>query len=121
MALSAIDFMKKESGGARSSKLEPFKNDILLLKENGYTQKQIQQFLTENGIEVSLTAINWFLKTRLPDASVHTVQKETKKGKTAVSGKTPSEKNNPVQQDAKRKTTFDWNVPSKEEIAKDLF
>ena len=52
-----------ESG--RQSKLEPFKDDILLLKKNGFSQKQIQQFLAQNGIQAGLTTINWFIRSRL--------------------------------------------------------
>lgn len=64
MAISVENFMKREQEKGRSSKLEPFKKDILALKQNGFSQKQIQQFLAENGLTVGLTTINWFLRTR---------------------------------------------------------
>ncbi|PSJ80659.1 hypothetical protein [Neisseria iguanae] len=39
----------------------------MALKQNGFSQKQIQQFLAENGLSVGLTTINWFLRTRSKD------------------------------------------------------
>lgn len=64
MGVSVKDFISRQEENGRRSKLEPFKSDILLLKQKGFSQKQIQQFLKENGLEVGLTTINWFVKTR---------------------------------------------------------
>lgn len=65
MGISVEKFIAEQEENGRRSKLEPFKSDILLLKQKGFSQKQIQQFLKENGLEVGLTTINWFVKTRL--------------------------------------------------------
>ena len=56
-SVSAEEFMKAENGKGRVSKLEPLSDDILLLKSNNYTQKQIMAFLARNGVEVSHTAL----------------------------------------------------------------
>ena len=64
MGVSVKDFISRQEENGRRSKLEPFKSDILLLTQKGFSQKQIQQFLKENGLEVGLTTINWFVKTR---------------------------------------------------------
>jgi hypothetical protein len=64
MGISVEKFITEQEEKGRRSKLEPFKSDILLLKQKGFSQKQIQQFLKENGLEVGLTTINWFVKTR---------------------------------------------------------
>lgn len=64
MDISVEKFITEQEEKGRRSKLEPFKSDILLLKQKGFSQKQIQQFLKENGLEVGLTTINWFVKTR---------------------------------------------------------
>jgi hypothetical protein len=64
MGISVEKFIAEQEENGRRSKLEPFKSDILLLKQKGFSQKQIQQFLKENGLEVGLTTINWFVKTR---------------------------------------------------------
>lgn len=61
LKVSAVEFMEQESGAGRVSKLEPFKDDILLLRNNGYTQKQIVVFLAMNGVEVSQKTVSLFL------------------------------------------------------------
>ena len=65
MGISVENFMAGQVESGRQSKLEPFKDDILLLKMNGFSQKQIQQFLAQNGIQAGLTTINWFIRSRL--------------------------------------------------------
>lgn len=65
MGISVENFMASQIESGRQSKLEPFKDDILLLKKNGFSQKQIQQFLAQNGVQAGLTTINWFIRSRL--------------------------------------------------------
>lgn len=67
MTISVHDFINSQTEAGRQSKLEPFKADILLLKQNGFSQKQIQQFLAQNGVHAGLTTINWFIRSRLKD------------------------------------------------------
>jgi hypothetical protein len=57
-------FMAQQPGHTKVSKLEPWREDILTLKNNGYTQKQILEYLNLNGIKVSQTALNSFIKVR---------------------------------------------------------
>lgn len=64
LKVSAVEFMEQETGAGRVSKLEPFKDDILLLRNNGYTQKQIVVFLAMNGVEVSQKTVSLFLAKR---------------------------------------------------------
>ncbi len=64
MGISVEEFITEQEEKGRRTKLEPFKTDILLLKQKGFSQKQIQHFLKANGLEVGLTTINWFIKTR---------------------------------------------------------
>ena len=63
-SVSVEKFMKAENGKGRVSKLEPLSDDILLLRSNNYTQKQIMAFLAMNGVEVSQTALNNFIRVR---------------------------------------------------------
>lgn len=70
MGISVEKFITEQEEKGRRSKLEPFKTDILLLKQKGFSQKQIQQFLKENGLKVGLTTINWFIKTRSKSESL---------------------------------------------------
>ncbi|OFO29645.1 hypothetical protein HMPREF3050_09145 [Neisseria sp. HMSC065D04] len=71
MGISVEEFITEQEEKGRRSKLEPFKTDILLLKQKGFSQKQIQQFLMENGLKVGLTTINWFIKTRSKLETIH--------------------------------------------------
>lgn len=71
MGISVEEFITEQEEKGRRSKLEPFKTDILLLKQKGFSQKQIQQFLMENGLKVGLTTINWFIKTRSKSETIH--------------------------------------------------
>ena len=64
MGISVENFKAGQTEQGRQSKLEPFKADILLLKKNGFSQKQIQQFLAQNGVRAGLTTINWFIRSR---------------------------------------------------------
>ena len=65
MGISVENFMASQIESGRQSKLEPFKDDILLFKKNGFSQKQIQQFLVQNGVQAGVTTINWFIRSRL--------------------------------------------------------
>lgn len=57
-------FMAQQPSQAKVSKLEPWCEDIFTLKNNGYTQKQILEYLALNGVKVSQTALNSFIKVR---------------------------------------------------------
>lgn len=69
--------MNREKESGRASKLEPFKEDILTLKQNGFSQKQIQRFLAENNLSVGLTTINWFIRTRMNSPHLGVVHNES--------------------------------------------
>ncbi|MDO1509509.1 MULTISPECIES: hypothetical protein [unclassified Neisseria] len=62
--ISAAEFIQAHQKRGRSSKLEPYREDILLLKSHGYTQQQILDFLKMNGITVGMTTLNWFIRSR---------------------------------------------------------
>ena len=48
---SVQEFINKNPKKGRVSKLEPFKDDIFFLKNEGYSQAQILAFLQENGLQ----------------------------------------------------------------------
>lgn len=64
MKQSAHDFMSQQKQAGKHSRLEPLKNDILLLHFNGYTLAQIIEFLSNNDVRISKTALHYFIKTR---------------------------------------------------------
>ena len=98
MGISVEKFITEQEENGRRSKLEPFKSDILLLKQKGFSQKQIQQFLKENGLEVGLTTINWFVKTR--SRTEQSNQPENSK----TEAQKPSSSRNHVQKNERQKT-----------------
>lgn len=61
--ISAAEFMQQHAAPERS-KLAPFRDDILLLKENGYTDNQVLDFLTANGVRVAQSTLNQFIKKK---------------------------------------------------------
>ena len=69
--ISAEEFMQQRQGRKRVSKLEPFKADILKLKNNGFTQEQILEFLALNHVQVGLTTLNSFIRSRSDQPSSH--------------------------------------------------
>ena len=54
------DFMHKHPPNRRQSKLKPFQDEILQMYEAGYKVEQIQEWLAQNKITVSVRAINKF-------------------------------------------------------------
>ena len=62
--ISATEFMATRKQAGKNSKLEPYRDDILLLKKEGYTQQQIMDFLKLNGVSIGMTTLNWFIRSR---------------------------------------------------------
>ena len=54
------DFMHKYPPNRRQSKLKPFEDEILQMYESGYKVEQIQEWLFQNQVTVSVRAINKF-------------------------------------------------------------
>ena len=62
---SLMDFMKNHTPDGKNSKLEPFKQQIFFLKEQGYSSTQIALFLEEKkGVKITRQAVEKFIKTR---------------------------------------------------------
>lgn len=57
------EFQKKNKPVGRKSRLEPFRAGILELKNNGYANFQIAEWLALNGINVSQQTVRQFIKT----------------------------------------------------------
>lgn len=117
MGISVENFMASHTETGRQSKLDPFTADILLLKKNGFSQKQIQQFLAQNGIHAGLTTINWFIRSRsgkliVPDPVQPISPEKPKRTIAPAKQETP-----PSNADAGKPRTFDWQKqPTREEL-----
>lgn len=94
------DFKAKNPPNGKVSKIEPYKSDILDLKSNGYSTKDIVLYLSQyKNIKISVQAVNNFLKkqrektaNRLPEKVEKTKNQHKKRGRPPK--KVVSEKNN---------------------------
>ncbi|HEZ7194305.1 hypothetical protein [Kingella negevensis] len=67
--ITATEFMQQNTIPKRS-KLTPFQDDILLLKQNGYTDSQVLEFLAMNGVRVAQSTLNEFIKRKTRNQTV---------------------------------------------------
>jgi hypothetical protein len=63
------DFVKQNAPGMKKSRLAPFANEMRRLKDLGYTDLQVRDWLAENGVEVSREAVRKFLKKESSDST----------------------------------------------------
>ena len=56
-------FQRLEAPAGKRSSLEPYRNEIFLLSEKGYSHLQIQRWLATNGIAITRSAVTRFLQT----------------------------------------------------------
>jgi len=61
-SMDVDQFAKTVHPGVRKSHMNPFMNDLLRLRKDGYTLKQIQEFLSTNGVSTSISNLARFLK-----------------------------------------------------------
>ena len=112
------DFIKsyenKLSPGKRSV-LEPYKDEILKMKQLGFTEKLILQFLAEKkNVRVSQQALNRFIRSRLQKMNLGTEKKVEKSqndnklinSKPPVSQ--PEKQKETLAQSTSGKNKFDW-------------
>lgn len=112
------DFIKsyenKLSPGKRSV-LEPYKDEILKMKQLGFTEKLILQFLAEKkNVRVSQQALNRFIRSRLQKMNLGAEKKVEKSqndnklinSKPLVSE--PEKQKETLAQSTSGKNKFDW-------------
>lgn len=112
------DFIKsyenKLSPGKRSV-LEPYKDEILKMKQLGFTEKLILQFLAEKkNVRVSQQALNRFIRSRLQKMNLGAEKKVEKSqndnklinSKPLVSE--PEKQKETLSQSTSGKNKFDW-------------
>lgn len=58
------EFVKQVKPRAKRSQLDPFKSQIFELREMGYSNGQIRDWLATNGIEVTQESVRKFVVTR---------------------------------------------------------
>ena len=84
------EFEKQFQPSQRQSKLEPFKDQILSLKEKKYSNLLICEWLKSNGVEVSQEAVRKFIKSRTKQDTPEPKQ-ETKAPAPIKSGTKPEQ------------------------------
>jgi len=107
-------YEKKLSPGKRSV-LEPYKDEILKMKQLGFTEKLILQFLAEKkNVRVSQQALNRFIRSRLQKMNLGAekkVEKSQNDNKLTNSKSPVSEPEKPKETLAQSnfgKNKFDW-------------
>ena len=112
------DFIKsyenKLSPGKRSV-LEPYKDEILKMKQLGFTEKLILQFLAEKkNVRVSQQALNRFIRSRLQkmnlgaEKMVEKSQNDNKLINSKSSVSEPEKQKETLAQSNSGKNKFDW-------------
>lgn len=112
------DFIKsyenKLSPGKRSV-LEPYKDEILKMKQLRFTEKLILQFLAEKkNIRVSQQALNRFIRSRLQkmnlgaEKKVEKTQNDNKLTNSKSSVSEPEKPKETLAQSTSGKNKFDW-------------
>lgn len=67
------EFEKKMTPAAKRSKLEPFRFGIFELKNKGYANWQIGEWLAENGVKVSQESVRKFIQSRAAEMKINEV------------------------------------------------
>ncbi len=112
------DFIKsyenKLSSGKRSV-LEPYKDEILEMKQLGFTEKLILQFLAEKkNIRVSQQALNRFIRSRLQkmnlgaEKKVEKSQNDNKLTNSKSPVSEPEKQKETLAQSTSGKNKFNW-------------
>ena len=107
-------YENKLSPGKRSV-LEPYKDEILKMKQLGFTEKLILQFLAEKkNIRVSQQALNRFIRSRLQkmnlgaEKKVEKSQNDNKLTNSKSPVSEPEKQKETLAQSTSGKNKFDW-------------
>lgn len=107
-------YEKKLSPGKRSV-LEPYKDEILKMKQLGFTEKLILQFLAEKkNVRVSQQALNRFIRSRLQkmnlgaEKKVEKSQNDNKLTNSKSPVSEPEKQKETLAQSNSGKNKFDW-------------
>lgn len=114
MKYSVEKFMQEEpSSAGRRSRLAPFKNEILLLKDKGYTLDQILKFLSYNDVAVSKTELHRFIKSRsgIKPQKPTLPPTPTEEQVPVVQKPSPQSQRQSEQPKPSGNDTFDWQTP----------
>lgn len=60
--MNADEFLKQVLPASKPSRLVPFLNDLHMLRQSGYTLKQVQDFLRRNDVTISIGGLAAYLQ-----------------------------------------------------------
>ena len=107
-------YEKKLSPGKRSV-LEPYKDEILKMKQLGFTEKLILQFLAEKkNVRVSQQALNRFIRSRLQKMNLgaEKMAEKSQNDNKLINSKSPvsepEKQKETLAQSTSGKNKFDW-------------
>lgn len=99
------EFMKMEEP-KRRSKLEPFREDIFILKKKGYSDVSIVKYLAMNGVTVSQKTVNKF---------IHKYSVQPDESNVVRVDESVSEKKDSTNEISGKPRQFDWQSPVDED------
>lgn len=82
--IETTEFLKKITPSAKKGKLEPFALQILELRAEGCSFKQISEFLNQNGVQVSIAFLSRFVDKKLASGMVGSPKIAVAKNKTPL-------------------------------------
>ena len=91
MSKVTIDQFRAQVKPTRGSKLDPFRDEILALYDEGYSLDQIMEFLELNDVQVAKSTLHGFIKRRIGAVTI----KRTKQQEKSVKNKTGFKRFNP--------------------------
>lgn len=83
--IETTEFLKKITPSAKKGKLEPFSLQILELRAEGCSFKQISEFLSQNGVQVSIAFLSRFVDKKLASGMGGSQKLAVAKTKTPLS------------------------------------
>lgn len=81
--MNVNEFMQQVQPRQKRSRLLKYKTEIAELKERGYTDQQIRDWLAKNDIDVSREAVRKFIKSHLATAATMTMANAAPAAKAA--------------------------------------
>lgn len=91
MGKLTIDQFRSQVKPTRGSKLDPFRDEILALYDEGYSLDQVMEFLALNEVQVAKSTLHGFIKRRVGGTTINRakLQENPNKKKIGFKGFNP--------------------------------
>lgn len=81
MGKLTIDQFRSQVKPTRGSKLDPFRDEILALYDEGYSLDQVIEFLALNEVQVAKSTLHGFIKRRVDAVTINRTKQQEKSDK----------------------------------------